>query len=56
MVTDDEGLEGTFSTTVEVQPAEKEEEEEGVFIPGFSIEMGLLSTLALLGWRKRRWI
>lgn len=53
-VTDDEGLEGTSSTTVEVQPAEKEEEEEGVFIPGFSLKMGLFAALTLCVFRLRK--
>ena len=50
IVIDDEGLEGTYSTTIEVKPTE----EEGVFIPGFSLEIGILAAIALLGLRKRR--
>ncbi len=49
-VTDDEGLEDTFSTTVEVKPTE----EEGVFIPGFTLEIGILAAIALFGLRKRQ--
>ncbi|MFQ6125062.1 MAG: right-handed parallel beta-helix repeat-containing protein [Candidatus Heimdallarchaeota archaeon] len=51
-VTDDEGLEGIFSVTIEVKP--KPTEEEAAFIPGFSLEMGILAAIALLGLRKRR--
>ncbi|MFQ6125061.1 MAG: PKD domain-containing protein [Candidatus Heimdallarchaeota archaeon] len=49
-VTDDEGLEDAYYTTVEVKPSE----EEGAFIPGFSLEIGILAAIALLGLRKRR--
>ena len=51
-VTDVEGLEGISSKTAKVQPVE----EEGVFIPGFSLEMGLFAalTLCVFSLRKRR--
>jgi len=49
-VTDYEGLEDTYSATVEVKPTE----EEGVFIPGFTLEIGIIAAIALFGLRKRR--
>jgi len=52
-VTDDEGLESTYTVTIEVESIE-ETEQEGAFIPGFSFEIGLLAAIVLFGFRKQR--